>query len=158
LASQADITRASIGQAIARLCKSGGKITQDAIADLADVSQGWISKFFAGLGGWRFWRKIITSLLKSSIRTSNNLDSALENLSDDERWIAQEWLGELVAAFENDPQGVAESVAATAIGYGAEAWARILQAADRVVVARLLGCMAIVLPEWVSERVAGAIG
>jgi hypothetical protein len=52
-ASQADITRASIGQAIARLGKSGGKITQDAIASLADVSQGWVSKFFAGLDGWR---------------------------------------------------------------------------------------------------------
>jgi hypothetical protein len=120
------------------------------IAGLADVSQGWISKFFAGMGGWRVWRQIITSLLKASYKTSNNLDSALENLSDDERWVAQEWLGELVAAFEDDPQGVAESVAATAIGFGSEAWARILQATDRVVVAKLLG--------WVAEGVAGAIG
>jgi predicted XRE-type DNA-binding protein len=54
-ASQADITRASIGQAITNLAKSGGKLTQDAIANLAQVSQGWISKFFAGLGGWRVW-------------------------------------------------------------------------------------------------------
>jgi hypothetical protein len=74
-ASQADITRGEIGKAIAKLLKSGGKITQDAdswceaIAGLADVSQGWISKFFAGLGGWRVWRQIITSLLKSSYRT-----------------------------------------------------------------------------------------
>jgi hypothetical protein len=89
-ASQADITRASIGQVIAHLAKSGGKLTQEAIASLADVSQGWVSKFFAGMGGWRVWRQIITSLLKSSYRTSNNLDSSLENLSEDERWIAQE--------------------------------------------------------------------
>jgi hypothetical protein len=100
-ASQADITRASIMKAIATQAKSGGKITQDAIANLADVSQGWISKFFAGLGGWRVWRKIITSLLKFSNRTSHDFDSALENLSDDERWIAQDWLRELVAAFED---------------------------------------------------------
>jgi hypothetical protein len=156
-ASQADITRGEIGKAIAKLLKSGGKITQDAIASLADVSQGWISKFFAGMGGWRVWRQIITSLLKSSYRTSNNLDSALENLSDDERWIAQEWLSELVAAFEDDPQGVAEAVAATALGFGGEAWARILAATDRVVVARLLGMMAIVCPGWAMEGVAGVI-
>jgi hypothetical protein len=116
--------------------KSGGKITQDAIASLADVSQGWISKFFAGMGGWAVWRAIITSLLKSSYKASNNLDSALENLSDDERWVAQEWLSELVAAFEDDPQGVAEAVAATALGFGGAAWARILAAADRVIVAK----------------------
>jgi hypothetical protein len=156
-ASQADITRGEIGKAIAKLLKSGGKITQDAIAGLADVSQGWISKFFAGMGGWAVWRAIITSLLKSSYRASNNLDSALENLSEDERWVAQEWLSELVTAFEDDPQGVAESVAATAIGFGSEAWARILAATDRVVVARLLGCMAIVCPGWVREDVAGVI-
>ena len=46
---------------------------------------------------------------------------------------------------------------ATAIGFGGEAWARILQAADRVVVARLLGLMAIVCPGWVAEGVAGVI-
>jgi hypothetical protein len=34
---------------------------------------------------------------------------------------------------------VVEAVAATAIGFGSWAWARILAAADRVVVARLLG-------------------
>jgi hypothetical protein len=162
-ASQADITRVEIGKAIAKLLKSGGKITQDAdswceaIAGLADVSQGWVSKFFTGLGGWRVWRQIITSLLKSSYRTSNNLDSALESLSEDERWIAQECLSELVAAFEKDPRGVAEAVAATALEFGGEAWARILAAADRVVVAKLLGCVAIVCPGWVCEGVAGVI-
>jgi hypothetical protein len=78
-------------------------------------------------------------LFKGSYTASNNLDSVLENLTEDERWIAETWLKELVAAFEDDPQGVAESVAATAIGYGAEAWGRILQAADSFVVASLLG-------------------
>ena len=109
------------------------------------------------MGGWRVWRQIITSLLKSSYRASNNLDSALENLSEDERWIAQEWLSEIVAAFEDDPQGVAEAVVATAIGFGGEAWARILGAADRVVVAKLFGLMAIVLPEWTRAEVERAI-
>jgi hypothetical protein len=53
---------------------------------------------------------------------------------------------------------VAEAVAATAIGYGAEAWARILAAADRVVVARLLGLMMAVCPGWVRDGVVGVIG
>jgi hypothetical protein len=156
-ASQADITRGEIGKAIAKLLKSGGKITQDAIVGLADVSQGWVSKFFSGLGGWRVWRQIITCLINSSTRASNNLDSALESLSEDERWVAQEWLSELVAAFEDDLQGVAEAVAATALGYGGEAWARILAATEKVVVARLLGLMAIVCPGWVAEGVVGVI-
>ncbi len=152
-ASQADVTRGEIGKAIAKLLKDGSKITQDAIASLAEVSQGWVSKFFASMGGWAIWRAIITSLIKGSNRASNNLDLALGNLSEDERWVAQEWLRELVAAFEDVPQGVAEAVAATALGYGGEAWARILAATDRVVVAKLLGMMAIVCPMWMSEGV-----
>jgi Primase C terminal 2 (PriCT-2) len=148
-ASQADITRAEILKAIAKLAKDGGKMTQQAIADLAQVTQGWVSKFFAGLGGWQVWRKIITSLIKSSITTSNNFDTALEILTEDERWIAQTWLSELVTAFEDDPQSTAESLAATALAYGAAAWARILRAADRRVVAQLLGQMLSVMPDWV---------
>jgi hypothetical protein len=144
-ASQADITRASLLGAIAQFAKSKGKMTQQAISDLAQVTQGWVSKFFAGLGGWQVWRKIITSLLKTSYTTSNNFEAALDILTDDERWIAQAWLRELVAAFEDDPQGVPESVAATALAYGAAAWARILSAGDRVVVARLLGQMLLVV-------------
>jgi hypothetical protein len=142
---------------MAALAKEGGRMTQVAIARAADVSQGWVSKFFASMGGWAVWRSIITSLIKGSIRASNNLDLVPESLSEDERWVAQEYLAIMVLEFEDDPQGVAESVAATAIGFGGEAWARILAAADRVVVAKLLGCVAIVLPEWVSEEVAGAI-
>jgi hypothetical protein len=149
-ASQADITRRAIAQAMAALAKSGGSMTQVAIARAADVSQGWVSKFFAGMGGWAVWRAIITSLIKGSITTSNNLDLVPESLSEDERWVAQEYLSLLVLEFEVDPVGVAESVANLAIGFGGEAWARILAGADRVVVARLLGCMAIVLPEWVD--------
>jgi hypothetical protein len=72
-------------------------------------------------------------------------------LTDDERWIAQTWIKELVAAFEDDPQGVAESVAATALTYGAAVWARILRAAERTVVVQLLGQMLSVVPGWVRE-------
>jgi hypothetical protein len=156
-ASQADITRRAIAQAMAALAKSGGSMTQVAIARAADVSQGWVSKFFASMGGWAVWRAIITSLIKGSITTSNNLDLVPESLSEDERWVAQEYLALLVSEFEVDPVGVVEAVAATAIGFGSEAWARILAGAERRVVAELLGMMAIMLPEWVAEEVAGAI-
>jgi hypothetical protein len=109
-----------------------------------------VSKFFTGLGGWRVWRKIITCCLKASYKTSNNFETSLEKLTEDERWIARTWLKELVAAFEDDPQGTAEAVAATALGYGATAWSRILSAADRIVVAQLLGMMLLVTPNWVK--------
>jgi hypothetical protein len=142
---------------MAALAKAGAKMTQMAIARAADVSQGWVSKFFASMGGWAVWRAIITSLIKGSNRASNNLDLVPESLSEDERWVAQEYLSLLVLEFEVDPVGVVEAVAATAIGFGGEAWARILAAADRVVVARLLGMLAIVCPGWVCEEVAGAI-
>ena len=36
-------------------------------------------------------------------------------MTEGDLWIAQTWLSELVAAFEDDPQGVAESVAATGL-------------------------------------------
>jgi hypothetical protein len=156
-ASQADITRRAIALAMAALAKEGAKMTQVAIARAAEVSQGWVSKFFASMGGWAVWRAIITSLLKGSNRASNNLDLVPESLSEDERWIAQEYLALLVLEFEADPVGVVEAVAAIALGFASVAWARILVAAERRVVAELLGLMAIVLPEWVREEVAGAI-
>jgi hypothetical protein len=43
------------------------------------------------------------------------------------------------------------SAAAIALAYGVEAWARILAATDRVVVARLLGRLLVVIPKWVKE-------
>jgi hypothetical protein len=150
-ASQADITRASLLGAIATQAKSGGKLTQDAIANLPQVSQGWVSKFFAGLGGWRVWRKIITSLIKGSIRAGNNL----ELLSEDEGWIAQEYLPLLVSEFEDDPVGVAEAVGAIALGYGAEAWRRILAGVQRNVVAQLLGMMLLLTPSWMKSQLFG---
>jgi hypothetical protein len=111
-----------------------------------------VSKFFAGLGGWRVWRKIITGCLKASNRTSNNFKTSLEKLTEDERWIAQEYLALLVSEFESDPVGVAENVAALALGYGAEAWSRILGGCDRNVVAELLGLMLLVTPGWVMAE------
>jgi hypothetical protein len=84
----------------------------------------------------------------------NHHDSSL---TDDEWWIAQECFGELDAAFDDDPQGMVEAVAAIALGFGAKAWARILAGADRVVVARLLGMMAIVCPGCLREGVVGVI-
>jgi hypothetical protein len=156
-ASQADITRRAIAQAMAALAKEDGRMTQMAIARAADVSQGWVSKFFASMGGWVVWRAIITSLIKGSNRASNNLDLVPESLSEDERWVAQEYLSLLVLEFEADPVGVVEAVAAIALGFGAVAWARILAGADRVVVAKLLGCVAIICPRWVYEGLAGVI-
>jgi hypothetical protein len=41
-ASQVDITRAAIGQANAKLLKCAGKLGQEAIASLAEVSLGWV--------------------------------------------------------------------------------------------------------------------
>jgi hypothetical protein len=64
----------------------------------------------------------------------------------------------LVAAFEDDPLGTAEAMAAMAMAYGSEAWVRILGGCDRVVVAQLLGLMLLVTPEWFSDGVAGVIG
>ena len=58
----------------------------------------------------------------------------------------------MISAFEDDPQSTAESMAATALAYGAAAWARILQATDRTVVAKLVGQMLSVMPHWVWRR------
>jgi hypothetical protein len=78
------------------------------------------------------------------------LDLVPESLSEDERWVAQEYLSLLVLEFEADPVGVTEAVAAIALGFGAEAWARMLAGAERRVVAELLGQLLSVVPEWVD--------
>jgi hypothetical protein len=150
-ASQSDKTRAALVQAIAQLANCGEKITQSAIAQVAEVTQGWVSQFFASLGGWKMWREIITGLLKGSNTTSNNLESALESLHEEAQWIAQTWLKELVDAFEENPLGVVEAVGAIVYSYGFAGWERILAAGDRGVVARLLGQISLLAPQWAVE-------
>jgi hypothetical protein len=99
-----------------------------------------------------FGAELLPVFVKSSNRTSNNFEKSLEKLTEDERWIAQEYLSVLDSALENNPLEVAESVAALALGYGAVAWSRILGATDRNVVADLLGMMLLVTPEWVMAE------
>jgi hypothetical protein len=38
------------------------------------------------LGGWRFWRQIITSCLKGCYTASNIFETALETLNGEEAW------------------------------------------------------------------------
>jgi hypothetical protein len=150
-ASQAEKTQMGLCNAIAQLTKSGGKITQEAIADVAEITQGWVSKFFARIGGWRKWRKIITGLLNSSNRASNNLESALEGLTDDALWIAEVWLKELVEAFAENPLGVVDAMGAIVESYGFSTWEKMLALCDRTVVAQLLGQMSLFMPEWMFQ-------
>jgi hypothetical protein len=147
-ASQAEKTRMGLCNAIAHLAKCGKKITQEAIAEIAEVTQGWISKFFARIGGWRKWRKIITGLLNSSNRASNNSESALEGLDEAGVWIAEVWLRELVEAFAENPLGVVEAVGAIVESYGFAVWEQMLALCDRGVVAELLGQMSLFMPGW----------
>jgi ABC-type uncharacterized transport system permease subunit len=48
---------------------------------------------------------------------------------------------------------IAKSIVATALVYSAEAWARILSVANRTLVARLLGQMLSVVPDWMKAKV-----
>ena len=76
----------AIVNALTQLWQSKQKITQPAIANIAEISQAWVSRFTQRWGGWQHFKKLLLLLLDSLNSGSNK---NLADLDDDEKWLAR---------------------------------------------------------------------
>lgn len=100
-------THQAIFTAYKELSEAGAKITQQAIASTANISQPLISKIAADFGGWRVLKKLLLSLLDVLYRKSNNSAVALDA---DLEFLANTFLPELVKEGVSPAEKVKELV------------------------------------------------
>jgi len=120
--TQIEQTRFRILEAVRQITNSGvaiASITQQAVAQISGVTQGRISQIASLLGGWKVFKKILAALL-GLYRGVNNL----EELSDEEKWLAETYLPLVV----NDTHSeVLSEIGSTVKAYGVKGFLKILQ-------------------------------
>jgi hypothetical protein len=126
------------------LLEQGQKITQQAIATLANITQGRLSQIAASLGGWQALKKILAALL-GVYRGTNNFSE----LTDEEKWIAQSYLPIVLG---EPPEEATLEVGQIIQAYGISAFLRILRAATPQTQARLLALVMQALPVSLSAE------
>jgi hypothetical protein len=91
----AQITRWKILETVRLLQDKREKVTQQAIALQAGISQPLIAKIAAQFGGWKRLLKILLALLNPLYSASNNFPE----LGEEEKWLAQSYLPTLLNVF-----------------------------------------------------------
>jgi hypothetical protein len=129
----AQITRWKILETVRQLRDQEQKITQQAIASVAGISQPLIAKIASLFGGWQSLKKLLLMLLDPLNSDSNNFAS----LSDEEKWFAQSYLPLVIV----QPETAIEEVAMVCSIYGVRTFLRILGAATPHTQARLLALL-----------------
>ncbi|MEO1183717.1 MAG: DNA primase, partial [Cyanobacteria bacterium J06636_27] len=81
--TQSQQTKLAILEAAKELTTRGNKLTQNAIANLAEITQGTVSKIASQFGGWSSLKKIFQTLLDSLYSERNIFDG--EGLTDEEK-------------------------------------------------------------------------
>jgi hypothetical protein len=127
----AQITRWKILEAVRQLRGQGEKVTQQAIASLAEISQPAIAKIAANFGGWKRLSKLLLALLDPLYSGSNNFDS----LTNEEKWLVETYLPCLL---NEPPEDAVQEIATVIQVYGMSMFLRILTAATPQTQARLL--------------------
>ncbi|NEU79874.1 PriCT-2 domain-containing protein [Nostoc sp. UIC 10630] len=126
----------AIVNALTQLWQSKQKITQPAIANIAEISQAWVSRFTQRWGGWQHFKKLLLLLLDSLNSGSNK---NLADLDDDEKWLARTYFPMLIAESESSPDHLLEGVAEVAEVIGStRAMRRVLHFCSPQVRASLL--------------------
>jgi hypothetical protein len=126
-------------EAVRQLREQGEKVTQQALASLAEISQPTIAKIAASFGGWKRLKKILLVLLNPLYSGSNNL----AELTDLERWLAQTYLPCLLDDPEEDTvQWISQVIQV----YGVRSFLQALTSATPQTQARLLALVMQALP------------
>lgn len=133
----------AIVNALTQLWESKQKITQPAIANIAEISQAWVSRFTQRWGGWQHFKKLLLLLLDSLNSGSNK---NLADLDDDEKWLARTYFPTLIAESESSLPTVQEGVAEVAQVIGSTAMRRVLNFCTPQVRADLLMIVLSCLP------------
>jgi hypothetical protein len=135
----AQITRWKILEAVRQLQNQREKVTQIAVATVANISQPLIAKIAARFGGWKRLKKLLLALLDPLYSASNNS----HQLTSEETWLARTYLPCLL----DEP----EEVAAQEIGqvirvYGISAFLQIVAVATPQTQANLLALVMKAMP------------
>jgi hypothetical protein len=133
--SPAKQTGHAIVNAFTHLWQSHQKIGQKALANIAEISQAWVSRFTQRWGGWQHFKKLLLLLLDSLNSGSNK---NLADLDDDEKWLAREYFPLLISESESSPETLLEGVAEVAQVLGSRAMRRVLHGCTPAVRADLL--------------------
>jgi hypothetical protein len=133
----------AIVNALTQLWQSKQKITQPAIANIAEISQAWVSRFTQRWGGWQHFKKLLLLLLDSLNSGSNK---NLADLDDDEKWLARTYFPMLIPESESSLPTVLEGVAEVAEVLGTRAMRRVLHSCCPAVRASLLMIVLSCLP------------
>ncbi|MEW6499506.1 MAG: DNA primase, partial [Cyanobacteriota bacterium] len=141
-------TRYAIQEAFRQLIEGGEnvrKITQEKVAELTNLTQGYISQVAKGFGGWKTLKKILVFLLSNSYSASNNS----EPLTEHELWMAQEYLPK---TSEDLPENAVQQVVELAETTEPSRFQEILRATPFEYRAKLIRLAIQVLPKEVREE------
>lgn len=110
----------SVFEAVCEAARLGLKLTQKLIAQFADCTQGFVSKWFRDRGGWTYWRDLLFE------KTAEDIEQYRSQLEPQEATIAEILPSELEHATE--PEEVLEIVSALFEGFGTDGFRRIWKA------------------------------
>ncbi|HYX16200.1 MAG TPA: PriCT-2 domain-containing protein, partial [Nostoc sp.] len=139
----------AIVNALKSLIQSKQKITQPAIANIADISQAWVSRFTQRWGGWQHFKKLLLLLLDSLNSGSNK---NLADLDDDEKWLARKYFPLLIAESESSLPTLLGGVAEVAEVISSRAMRRVILTCGTQVRAYLLMAVLNCLPSVVYSN------
>ncbi|WP_341532285.1 PriCT-2 domain-containing protein (plasmid) [Nostoc sp. UHCC 0302] len=139
----------AIVNAIIQLWQAKQKIGQTAIANIAEISQAWVSRFTQRWGGWARFKKILLLLLDSLNSGSNK---NLADLDDDEKWLVLSYFPMLITESESSPENVLDEVAQVAQIIGNKAIRRVILTCSPQVKGYLLMAVLSCLPTEVYSN------
>ncbi|OYD99926.1 PriCT-2 domain-containing protein [Nostoc sp. 'Peltigera membranacea cyanobiont' 232] len=139
----------AIVNALTQLWQSKQKIDQKAIANIAEISQAWVSRFTQRWGGWQHFKKLLLLLLDSLNSGSNK---NLADLDEDETWLARKYFPMLIAESESSLPTSLDGVAEVTEVLGSTAMRRVLHSCCPAVRASLLMIVLSCLPTEVYSN------
>ena len=143
-------TKLAIVEAFAQLRKRGEKVTQEAIAAIAGITQGRISQIAAEYEGWQRFRKILISLLEGLNSKTNNFEAEIpEGL----RWMARVFLPLMATEGDRHPATALTELFTTFEASGAREFRQILSVTAVEIKAKLLAMMLRLLPGAIQDEI-----
>lgn len=133
-------TKLSIVEAAKELITREAKVTQQTIANAAEITQGTVSKIASQFGGWSSLKKLFPTLLNSLYSKRNNFDGANipESIQEDLPFLAKEYLPTLASAEVSTLEAIQAMVEVLEV-IGETVFRQLLEHLDVTVKGKLLG-------------------
>ena len=144
-------TQLAILEAFAQLQKQGQKVTQQAIASIAGITQGRISQIAAEFQGWKCFQKLLVLLLESLNSETNNFDL---DIPEELRWLAEVYLPAAVTDARVDSVAAVGEIFSLLESFGTKAFRQIMAITAIDVSSQLLVVMLQLLPGSIYSEIA----